>query len=117
MLTKSNQIGNESGPQAGQAYGQGSSFKNEKTSMKREKIRSNVGPQGTIIGTLDIDGEAPRGEVAREHRQVVEKAMQQLAEEVETEPLPIEHRQHVGRYRGRILEMFQGGGGDSTDED
>ena len=111
----SNSIGNKSGPNQGRAFGNGSSFKNGKTTTKRDRLPSRIGPGGSIVGVLDVDGEAPRGDAQLEQREFVQKAMRQLAEEVETEPLPIEHRHHLERYRKLILDQVQGGSGDSSD--
>ena len=53
-----------------------------------------------VIGKLDIKGPSKRGEATFELNSSVAQAIQELTEEVEKEPLPIEHREHVRRYYG-----------------
>lgn len=51
-----------------------------------------------VIGKLDIKGPSQRGEATFEASSPVGQAIQELTEEVEKEPLPIEHRRHLQRY-------------------
>ncbi len=53
-----------------------------------------------MIGKIDIKGPSKRGEATFELSAPVEQAIQELTEEVEKEPLPIEHRRHLQRYYG-----------------
>ena len=51
-----------------------------------------------VIGKIDIKGPSQRGEATFELAEPVGQAIQELTEEVEKEPLPIEHREHLQRY-------------------
>ena len=53
-----------------------------------------------MIGKIDIKGPSKRGEATFELSAPVDQAIQELTEEVEKEPLPIEHRRHLQRYYG-----------------
>ena len=67
--------------------------------MKREKINATkMNLRGTPIGKIDIKGPSQRGEATFQVNAPVEQAIQELTEEVEKEPLPIEHRRHLQRY-------------------
>ncbi len=56
-----------------------------------------------VIGKIDIKGPSKRGEATFQLTAPVEQAIQALTEEVEKEPLPIEHRRHLQRYYGVLL--------------
>lgn len=59
-----------------------------------------MSPRGMVIGKIDIKGPSKRGEATFELTAPVEQAIQALTEEIEKEPLPIEHRRHLQRYYG-----------------
>ncbi len=59
-----------------------------------------MSPRGMVIGKIDIKGPSKRGEATFELSAPVDQAIQELTEEVEKEPLPIEHRRHLQRYYG-----------------
>ena len=106
--SRSNSMGNRSGPNGGQAYGYGSSFKDENTTTKRDKINaSGLDPRGMIVGKLDVEGEQKRGDVTIDKEFTVGAAIQELTEEVEKEPLPVEHKEHVRKY----YNLLRGEGG------
>lgn len=94
-------MGSQSGPNPGRANGSGSSFTEEQTTFKRDKINATtLNPRGRMIGKLDIKGPSKRGEATFQVSTEVRQAVQELTEEVEKEPLPIEHRRHLQRYLG-----------------
>ncbi len=61
-----------------------------------------MSPRGMVIGKIDIKGPSKRGEATFELSAPVDQAIQELTEEVEKEPLPIEHRRHLQRYYGAL---------------
>lgn len=72
-----------------------------------------MSPRGMVIGKIDIKGPSKRGEATFELSAPFDQAIQELAEEVEKEPLPIEHRRHLQRYYG----VLRGGtSGEMPDE-
>lgn len=97
-------VGSRSGPNQGRANGSGSSFNEENSTFKREKINTTkMSPRGMVIGKIDIKGPSKRGEATFKLTAPVEQAIQELTAEVEKEPLPIEHRRHLQRYYGVLL--------------
>ncbi|HVR73484.1 MAG TPA: hypothetical protein VMT52_04095 [Planctomycetota bacterium] len=58
-----------------------------------------------------MDGPALAGEATVEKGGRVEAAVRQLSEEVEKEPLPIEHREQIQRFHDLLL-----GGGEPAGE-
>jgi hypothetical protein len=50
------------------------------------------------VSTFTVDGPSITGEARVEKGAALEKVVQQLAEEVEKEPLPVEHREQIQRY-------------------
>ena len=102
--------GSRSGPNQGRANGNGSTFNEESTTFKRERIRtSKLDPRGMVVGKLDIKGLSPLGEAKFEGGATIGEVVHKLAEDVETEPLPIEHRESLRRYH----ESLRGGVADS----
>ncbi len=110
-LGQSQRTGPKSGSGPGRANGAGPGVAPHDTTMKREKIKAKqLNPRGMIVGKFDVDGPLMRGEATFEGKVNVSQAIQELAEEVETEPLPIERKAHVQRYLDRLLN------GDQEDE-
>ncbi len=106
--------GSQSGPQQGQANSTGSSFSPGDVTYKKEKIGAKkLSPRGMVIGKLDVKGPSKRGEATFELSPSVRQAVQELTEEVEKEPLPIEHRRHLRRFFG----VLQGDPVESSDDE
>jgi hypothetical protein len=96
------------GPAEGQATGQRDPGTPEDVTFRREKVPSRgLAPSGRPVGVLTVPGESLPGEVTIEKSAEVREAARALSEEVEKEPLPIEHREQVRRFYDLLLE---GGG-------
>ena len=67
---------------------------NQKSTIKANEL----GPEGTIVGTLPFDGEAPTGESLLKIRQIMTSA-QSSAKKVERQAIPAEHRDTVRRFQ------------------
>lgn len=76
----------------------------EDTRFKKDSLKPRELNPGQIVGTLPIDGEAPRGEAEVPVRPEPEAALRRMAEKVETEVLPAEYREQVLRY----MELLRG---------
>lgn len=59
------------------------------------------------MSTFTVDGPSLTGEARIEKGAALEHAVRQLSEEVEKEPLPVEHREQIQRFH----ELILGGGG------
>ncbi|MBI4604372.1 MAG: hypothetical protein HY721_20625 [Planctomycetes bacterium] len=70
----------------------------------------SLGNQGVPVSTFTVDGPSLTGEATIEKGGRVEEAVRQLSREVETEPLPIEHREHIQRFHDLLL-----GGGERAE--
>ena len=49
------------------------------------------------------DGPSPKGDVTVRKGADLQRAVQELSEEVENEPLPFEHRQQIQRFHKLLL--------------
>jgi len=56
-------------------------------------------PRGVPVSTLTVDGPALKGEAILKKGPALQSIVQELSEEVEKEPLPIEHRDHISRFQ------------------
>ena len=98
--------GGQSGPQGGQATGQRPGGTPEDVNFNRERIQpKGMDPRGGIVGSFVADGPAPEGEARVRQAPALLDAVQQLSEEVEKEPLPVEHREHIQKFH----ELLTGG--------
>lgn len=92
------------GPQAGQGAGQGPAAREEATTSRREHISpSGLDPRSQIVGSFLTEGPSEKGEVTIQKGGALEKAVRELSQEVEREPLPIEQREQVERFYQSIL--------------
>lgn len=62
-----------------------------------------MSPRGRVVGTFHADGPSPTGEAKIEVGAPIEQAVQELSQQVEKEPLPIEHRGTIERYHDLLL--------------
>ena len=98
------------GPNPGQGSGERDRGRQEETTFKRERVPAKgLDPRGVSVGSLAADGPSITGEARVEKSQAIEDAVRQLSQEVETEPLPVEHREQIQRFHNLIL----GGNGPS----
>ena len=97
--------GGTTGPQGGRATGRRDGGAPEDTTFKREKVSAQgINPRGQAVGSFVADGPSPEGEAKLEVGPPVEQAVQELSEEVEKEPLPVEHRRQVERFYDLLLQ-------------
>jgi hypothetical protein len=101
-LTKSQ--GGSSGPSGGQATGQRDPGTPEDVTFKRDHVRTNsLDPRGQPVGSMTADGPSPRGEATIRKGADLDRAVQELSEEVEKEPLPVEHRRQIQKFHELLL--------------
>ena len=55
-----------------------------------------------IVGKIDVEGPSRRGDVTIEKSFELNEAIQTMTDEVENEPLPMEHKEHVREYYRKI---------------
>jgi hypothetical protein len=88
----------------GQAYGQGPGSRPTDTTFRRDQIpATGLLPEGQVVGTFTVDGPSDAGEATIEKGGAIEKAVRDLSQKVETEPLPVESREQVRRFQEYIL--------------
>lgn len=113
-MSSTQSSGSGTGPNAGQGQGERDPGTPEDVTFKKEKINARgLDPRGVPVGTFTIDGPALTGEARIQTGVVLEETVRQLAEEVEKEPLPAEHREQVERFQHLLLK---GGKGDATEK-
>jgi len=56
-------------------------------------------PRGMPVSTLTVEGSSLSGEATLKQGPVLQSIVQELAAEVDKEPLPVEHRDHIGRFQ------------------
>lgn len=66
--------------------------------------------RGVAVGSLTAEGPSLTGEARIAKGGAVREAVQKLSEEVEKEPLPLEHREQVERFQQLLLEGSDAGG-------
>ena len=108
--------GNRSGPNSGQANGAGPGARPETNDFEREKpgAGSGVG-RGQIVSAFTAEGEAERGDVRAPRSPEFAAAVRDLAEEVDSEPLPVEYKEIVEKYYESLLRGGTGGADGSAD--
>ena len=97
----------------GRANGAGGQFNPEDVTYKKDRVRPTAGmsPRGQSVGSFIADGPSPQGEATIAVGAPLEQAVQELSQEVEKEPLPIEHRRKIERFYDYLL------GGESPQAD
>ena len=73
-----------------------------------------MSPRGRTVGSFVGDGPSPTGEAKIEVGAPLEQAVQELSQQVEKEPLPIEHRGTIERYHDLLLHGTPGLEGDES---
>jgi hypothetical protein len=99
------------GPNQGQGQGKRDGGTPEDTSFKKETLHPREMSPGQIVGTLPVEGEAPKGEAQVPVTTMSREALQRMAEKVETEVLPAEYREQVLRY----MELLRAGTAPETE--
>ena len=56
-------------------------------------------PRGVPVSTLTVNGPSLTGEATIKKGPALQSIVQELSEEVQKEPLPIEHREHIWRFQ------------------
>lgn len=103
------------GPREGIGAGQGKKGTPEPTTHKREHLRDQeLDPRGTVIATLEVEGEIPKGE-ARARYSRAARAAQTRSEQVDREAIPLEYRDQVRRYMNSLVETPAGTDGGSEE--
>ena len=85
--------------------------------FRGESLGGTIGEEGETAGALILRGFGGRGDAKIEKGGAVEKAVRDLSHGVETEPLPVEHRERIRRFYQLLLEgegasQENGGSGD-----
>jgi len=113
-MSQSQSSSRSTGPNAGQGQGERDRGTPEETTFKKEKLNAKaLDPRGVPVGSFTVDGPSLTGEARIQKGVALEEAVRQLAEEVEKEPLPAEHRDQVERFQNLLL---QGGQGDAPEK-
>lgn len=103
--------GNGDGPglSGGRASGARPPGTPEENTFKRERHRpKELSRGGRAVGRLFSDDPSPTGEAAISLSSEFGKALQERAEEVDREPLPVEHKEHVERFHELLLKPRSG---------
>ncbi len=96
--------GLSTGPKEGIGQGQGKKGTPEATKSKREHLRDKeLDPRGTLIATLNVEGEVPKGDAKVKYHNAA-KAAQSQAKKVDREAIPVEYRDQVKRYMNSLLD-------------
>ncbi len=106
----------QTGPSEGRGAGLRDPGTPEDTKFKKETLHPRELNPGQIVGTLPVEGEAPKGEVRTPVRPETAEALQRMAEKVETEVLPAEYREQVLRYMELLRRPAGPGAGESKGE-
>jgi hypothetical protein len=92
------------GPNQGLGQGTRDGGSPEATSFQRDHLRAkSLGARGVAVGTLSAEGPSLIGEPRIEKSAAVDAAVRELSEEVEKEPLPVEHRESIQKFHDLIL--------------
>lgn len=105
-----------SAPSTGANPGRGSGARPpgtpQDTTFQRDAIPPiGLDPRGQAVGSFLTEGPAAAGDVTIKKGGALEKAVRELSQEVEREPLPVDKREEVQRFYERLL-----GGKPSTEE-
>lgn len=101
-----------SGPTGGgQASGARRAGMTPGSGFQREKLKPSELAQGSAVGVFTVDGESLAGEVSLPKGKAAHAAVDKLAEEMEKEPIPIEHRDQIRQYQ-EFVRRGAGSGGE-----
>lgn len=80
------------------------------TGFDRKKLKASELDRGAIAGVVTVDGESLTGQATLPKGGEVRAAVDKLAEEMEKETIPIEHRDQIRLYHEYVLQGAGGAG-------
>ena len=97
----------------GKGAGEGPGARPGAVGFRRDHIpASGILPEGQVVGSFTVEGVTETGEATIEKGGGLERAVRDLSEQVDREPLPVEQKEQVLRFQ----ELLLGGGGAGTSE-
>ena len=114
-LSQSSGRSNSTGPNPGQGSGERDRGTPQSTTFKKERVAAKgLDPRGVAVGSFTVDGPSLTGEAKVRKSAAIEEAVRQLSEEVEKEPLPVEHKEQIQRFHDLLLRGGEAGGGEPS---
>ena len=72
--------------------------------FQKDKISAKeLSPGGQAVGSLMVEGPSDPGEATIPKGGAIEKAVQEMSEQVDREPLPVEKREQIERFHELLL--------------
>jgi hypothetical protein len=92
------------GPTGGIGAGQRDRGTPEPGTFQRDKISAKeLSPSGQTVGSFVVEGPSDPGEATLQKGGAIEKAVRDLSQQVDREPLPVEKREQIERFHELLL--------------
>ncbi len=102
------------GPNGAQANGGGPAARPEAVEFDPHKIGARkLDPRGQIISQLEVEGPSTPGEFTAPKNAEFRRIVEEVSEEIDDQPIPIEYKDIVRRFYGAL---GKGAGGGATED-